>query len=1530
MSDFKITVNKPDYLKGSSNYQQWAENIESSLRAMSCWKFVTGHKIRPQELIDDPKASPQTVYTDDEKNKREKDIEEWDEKDSKAIYVIVMQCDRSIQPHLGPHKKTSKELWEYLRGAYGPYGHATLRENFTNLINLRYESCKSIDDFNQKFNTYLSKMSQAVNGQHLSDDLLVTLYIELLDSSFDTWASRMRSEMRVRLPTLDFLQGDIQQEARRVENTDSGTALVVRTKTSNKKQDAKTSRSSSKDSKKKKCPHCNLGTHPKEDCWKLHPEKAPDDWKERKLEKDPQFFKTTDGQRGKAKTSNKTTNDEITNIRDSSTVLVANTPDVITIDPRITALMGTQDLRNEWVVDSGATEHLCNDLSMFIEHRHVPNRKVTQGKGTIRVVAVGTVAQNWIRPDGSIHAITLLNALYVPELFTNLLSCNQMRSKGYYFHTGKDIICRMDDDFAIGSVNYTGRLWTIKMAPKQPLTDSQRSYAAVHQSIALPTACHEDIWHSRLGHVGRTTLKATAKATTGLEISANTSPENVCETCALAKSHRHVNHQQIPRAKNPFDLVHVDVLGHITPMNPSGKRWILQLVDSTTRVRWAYAMKAKAEASQKLVEYVNFLEQHGHKVKCFRFDCGREFFKGIDDLKRKGISIEPTAPYTPEQNGVAERANGTLTTRIRSMMIAGKIPEMLWEDTMQAATHLLNNTSNATLAHKTPKGVFDQLTKGLDEYQPPDISHLRAYGCRVYVHIPSERRIRSEKFKSRAEIGKLIGYQGKTNYKVWIPNPNQPSQGRTVVTPHVAFDESIVDVSNDTLNDENYGEWEAMNTIEFSTTKNTPTDVIRRLEETVREANRPPTTQETGDTLVQWPTIEEGGDLDVGIAPPAPRRGPGRPRGTQGSRRSRGTRGGRSTNGPREERRATKDTQTLTPWSEGPDLQRWNQINTPAEQHTRALDQDSEAGGSTRFLEALQDDETPREEAEEESEEESYDPALRRSTRPIKPPARYDEQTFVSQIFTAFVAATQVGPRDYEEPLTYQEALNSPEASKWLKGMEEEVASLTKNKTWELAKLPKDRKLLRGKWIFKIKVDANGRPCRWKARWVVKGYMQIEGIDFRDTFASVVKSETFKLIFALITLHNWECEQVDIATAFLHGNLDEEIYMEQPTGFEEGDKDDVCLLQKTLYGLKQSPREWYKVLIQYLVDNGFRLLQSDVCVLVGLGNMIIMVYVDDIQIIAPTMDQVFQVKKMLSSKFETKDLGPAAYFLGIRIERNRQKRTLTLTQDATIQRVLKQFGMSQCKVVNTPMGKSTDMSPFTGSINEDRQKQYQSIVGSIMYVTTQTRPDIAYAVSALSRHCINPGEHHLLAAKRVLRYLAGTTNTGVTYKFTSNQDTLDLVAYSDSDWAGDSETRKSTSGYVILAGGGPIAWSSMHQRLVALSSCEAEYYGLGEVTKHVLWTQQLLQELGYSGPDRMPMEIRCDSTSAIALSKNPEFHRRIKHVSIRWHFIRQHQEQEDITINYVPTEDQAADGLTKALTTEKHRRFLQLLHMHPD
>ncbi|KAG7554626.1 GAG-pre-integrase domain [Arabidopsis suecica] len=569
---------------------------------------------------------------------------------------------------------------------------------------------------------------------------------------------------------------------------------------------------------------------------------------------------------------------------------------------------------------------------------------------------------------------------------------------------------------------------------------------------------------------------------------------------------------------------------------------------------------------------------------------------------------------------------------------------------------------------------------------------------------------------------------------------------------------------------------------------------------------------------------------------------------------------------------------------------------------------------------------------------ESYHLVRDRVRREIKAPRHFDVEGYYSEFtdddeeyFDAEALVTTFDG-DTIEPANYQEALRNDDWELWKGGMDEEMDSLVKNHTWTVVTKPAGQRVIGCKWIFKRKPGIPGvEKPRFKARLVAKGYAQREGVDYTDIFSPVVKHVSIRILLAIVAEEDYELEQLDVKTAFLHGELEEQIYMEAPEGFESQFKSDqVCLLNKTLYGLKQSPRRWNQKFDSYMLEIGFERSPRDNCAYIKTmedgSKVYLLLYVDDMLVAARDMKVISELKQKLSEKFEMKDLGAAKKILGMEISRDRVKGTLTLSQEDYLSKVLEVYNMEQCKSVVTPLGAHLKMHAATEQqlLNDEEYMKsvpYSNAVGSIMYSMIGTRPDLAYSVGIISRFMSKPIKEHWLGVKWVLRYIKGSLKMKLCYK--KGADFI-LRGYCDSDYAANIDNRRSTSGMVFTLGGSTINWRSCLQKVVAISTTEAEYMSLTEAVKEAIWLKGLLKDFGY---EQKTVEIFCDSQSAIALSKNNVHHDRTKHIDIKYHKIREVIADGVVEVQKISTLINPADIFTKIVPVSKFKSALDSLRV---
>jgi hypothetical protein len=515
-------------------------------------------------------------------------------------------------------------------------------------------------------------------------------------------------------------------------------------------------------------------------------------------------------------------------------------------------------------------------------------------------------------------------------------------------------------------------------------------------------------------------------------------------------------------------------------------------------------------------------------------------------------------------------------------------------------------------------------------------------------------------------------------------------------------------------------------------------------------------------------------------------------------------------------------------------------------------------------------------------------------------------------------------------PTSYKEALTRDDADQWIKACNDEYKSLIEHNTWgELVPLPKGRSALGTRWVLTQKFGVNNELLRYKARSVIQGFRQKYGVDYYHTFAPVASHTTVRLLLTIAAHRNLELFQYDVKTAFLHGNIDiEDIYIKQPEGFQvKGKENYVFKLLKSQYGLKQASRIWYQVLDKVLLEAGLTRSKRDPCLYFKITiteTTLIVIYVDDI--IGTSTKKDYYKQMMEKSSIDLKEMDTVNHYLAMRITRYPKQRIIGIDQEIFINKILNKFNMTESNAAETPMNQevlSKSQSPSTNEdINYMRTIPYREAVGSLMYLMVCTRPDIAMAVSEVSKFLANPGRAHWTAVKRILRYLKGTKSLKL---ILGGVDNLILTGYTDADYARDVDSSISRSGYVTYLGSSILSWKSKMQKTTATSTAESEYYALSSLTKELLYLLPLVQEFGIK--QSLPIIIHEDNQGTIAMANKHINNSRSKHIRVKYHFVREHIENKMIQLQYCKSENNVADILTKPLERIKLSKFKEMLQL---
>lgn len=510
------------------------------------------------------------------------------------------------------------------------------------------------------------------------------------------------------------------------------------------------------------------------------------------------------------------------------------------------------------------------------------------------------------------------------------------------------------------------------------------------------------------------------------------------------------------------------------------------------------------------------------------------------------------------------------------------------------------------------------------------------------------------------------------------------------------------------------------------------------------------------------------------------------------------------------------------------------------------------------------------------------------------------------------------------EPRTWKEAMSGAHRAEWKAAMNEEMESLYENHTWELTALPADRKTIGSKWVYKRKINPENGTARFKARLVAQGFAQKYGTDYDEVFAPVVKSVTFRLLLAIAGKRNLSIHHYDAKTAFLNGELKEIIYIKQPEGYEQPDKKQmVCKLRKSIYGLKQAAKVWNEKLHSILSQYSFGQSKIDPCLYIKQHNeetIYLIIYVDDILIACANQNLIRCTAQQLQSQFFITDLGKIANYLGIKIERDIGG-VYQINQTNYIEKIARKFGLQDAKTSKVPLDPGY-YKIMSDADELEQQERYQSLIGGLLYIAVNSRPDIAASISILSQQLKQPTELDWNEAKRTVRYLMSTKHLKLKL---GGSSTTGLIAYADADWAEDKRDRKSNSGFLLQFAGGTISWACRKQTCIALSTAEAEYISLGEASKEIIWMRDLLED--FDEKQTGPTTIFEDNQSCIKMVTNKKYSNRTKHIDTKFHFVKDLVEKNIIQLQYCASENMIADLLTKPLAATKLKALREACHL---
>lgn len=1279
---------------------------------------------------------------------------DWTEGDEKARATIALLVEDG-QHSLIMSKTTAKSTW----GALKTHHH---KATLTGKVSLLKEICSmnfreghNMEEFIYGMEELYSRLENS--GEKLSEYMQVAMILRSLPKAFDALTTALESRSDAELK-MDLVKAKLIDENEKLYGGKCSEERLLKAGNETKPAAAAV------------CFFCGKPGHKKRSCKEFLAQKSASESGEKKK------YKPKQEQKVKQVRENDST---------SFTFMVRQKTNAT--------------LSRSWLIDSGATSHMCNDKDAFLRMEQGSRLSVIVADGNEnRVEGVGDCLIECVNDSGEAVELTLTGVLYVPSLDGNMISVSKLASKGVraeFDGSG----CKLVYGNAVVAVGVRkSDMYFLRFANDRLLQAKTRDHSKNCQHT----------WHRRLGHRDPEVLGEIKRRdlATGMKV-VDCGIRWTCECCIQGKMAR----PSFPKAAEKtstavLDIVHTDVCGPMEETTPGGCRYYMSMIDDHSRYAFIYFLKEKSDVEQRIREYVRMAEnQFGRKPRIIRSDQGGEYSSKA--LRRfyaeEGIKAEYTAAYSPQQNGVSERKNRSLSEMGRCMLLDAGMPKRYWAEAINTACYLQNRLPSAAVGC-TPFEIWFE--------KKPDLNHLRLFGCSAYVLVPSVKR---KKLDEKAIKMTFVGYSGEHKAYRML----NLATGQIQISRDVRF----LEIENGSKGENKHRQKAAEQTTQSEGEEVELT--LNKPPKTVAEAAPDAESSESEDEFHGWD------DDDAA-------------------------------------------------WLQGFCFER----NDAWEHDDQMAD-----------------------------EEEVVPPPVRRSQRTTAgvPPVRYTEGANLVQ-------------HSAIEPKTFREAVASPHSAEWKSAMDDEIRSHQENCTWELAELPPHRKPIGCKWVYKCKSDQNGNLVRYKARLVAQGFCQKFGTDYDQVFAPVVQQITFRTMLTIASRRKMLAKQIDIKTAYLYGQLQEELYMRQPPGYESEDRKLVCRLKRSLYGLKQAAHVWNKRIDEVLKLMGFHQSKADPCLYIREESgkyVFILIYVDDVIVICTTEDEFEDVVKSLNSEFKITVMGNLTFFLGIQIRlENGQYR---INQKAYLNRVLERFRMQDAKMSKIPMDPGFFKQTEENINRLQTAEHYQSLVGALLYAAVISRPDISIATSILGRRVTAPTEADWNEAKRVLRYLKGTIDTELCLGY----DDRNLECFVDADWAGDVSDRKSTSGYLFKFGGGTIGWGCHKQKCVALSSTEAEYIALAECLQQVQWIRKLMLDIGEVLD--FPIVVQEDNQSCIALTFGERTEKKTKHIDTKYNYIKDMVREGTVRLQYCPTEHMQADLLTKPLQATKLRQLREAIGIRP-
>ena len=1108
--------------------------------------------------------------------------------------------------------------------------------------------------------------------------------------------------------------------------------------------------------------------------------------------------------------------------------------------------------------DGGSSVHVCNSKSahLYTKIRDAHDDEyLRSGTGTAKIESWGRIETAFESPNGLVP-IFLENVAFVGSFLTSLVSQSVLERKGVHFDTGGPRLYKDGATKFFLHCNGGHYTFTASGLPHNYPRNAARVLATTVDTtanISVKERSAKD-WHTVMAHVSGEAIRHLEKSSADVKLSdsaASVPKTNQCETCALTKSHQIISRSSKKTENNvePFSRISVDLMQFEPALN--GHEWATHIACMSTDFNLVRTNRTKTGSREFILDSIALIKRRfKHDVVFIRSDNEGAFSNAFkDELISMGISLEESAPDTPAQNGHAERKGKMLAIKARALRIEAGLPHYMWAEAFYTGCYIANRTPMEKHSWKTP---FEMVTGN-----KPYLSHLRMYGCKAYVlkhHIP-----RKQKLEPRAHIGYLVGYDSTNIFRIWIPSRHKVIRSRDVLFDeqeiydashppdllHFLSKKSLgenepyhitgemrsaleeLDIQDENISSSLFRDWfteEHPSVEQTSSSKESLKDSnLPQTHGLLTPSETPPLMNNTSDSG----TREEEDLQDISGLPSVTKR-----------RRYHHSKVVPVTNKALRADTISGDLDTGNILPEG--VKRQPKSSTRHDAYSTQLTS-AETGSLEVFHNAFAS---------------------------FASSSLYRNRSFLSSTMDSVLAASETeytrptsrAHRDNlpPEPKNFKELAKHPYCEFFKTAMRTEIDGLKRKNTWKETPLDDavkaNKKPIPTMWVYKYKFDEQGWLIKFKARLVARGDLQHTDM---DTYAATLAARLFRFLMAITAAFDLETRQYDAVNAFANSSINEPVFCKVPPGWTGGNLDILLLLQRTLYGLKQSPILWYKELSKTLIEFGLEPLSGIDCIYTN-SYMIVFFFEDDICVLYDKRytSQVDTFEADLFSTYEMKFLGEIDWFLGIRVTRDRASRKLWLCQDSYVDKLAAKFNISKTKTRLTPLPVE-EILKFTGTASAQDILHFQQKVGSINFPAVITRPDIAHASSKLSEHLTNPSPHHLELVTRVIEYLVDTRTLSILFDGQVDLSREIWLVSSDASFADDLRTRFSSQGYAFKLFGGLIDWKANKQKTVTLSSTEAELLAVSQAAKETLWWSRLFDLIEFDPGHQVA--IQCDN-----------------------------------------------------------------------